>query len=76
MYCSDDGDDPCMWLFEDEIFPQGSKKNRRDATIEEVLHLVTQTGYAYAYPKQFGEKSGTKFATARALSRAPHISVS
>ena len=64
VYCGDDGYDPCMWLFEDEIFPQGSKKAQRDATIEEVLHLVTQTGYAYAYPKQFGEKSGTKIAKA------------
>jgi len=64
IYSGDDGYDPCMWLFEDEIFPQGSRKGRRDATIEEVLHLITQTGYAYAYPKQFGERKGTKIAKA------------
>ena len=64
IYCGDDGYDPCMWLFNDEIFPEGSRKGRRDATIEEVLHLVTQTGYAYAYPKQFGEKKGTTIAKA------------
>ena len=64
IYCGDDGDDPCMWLFEDEIFPEGSRKGRPDATIEEVLHLISQTGYAYAYPKQFGEKRGTQIATA------------
>lgn len=64
IFCGDDGNDACMWLFDDEIFPQGSKKGRRDATIEEVLHLISQTGYAYVYPKQFGEKSGTQIAKA------------
>lgn len=30
-----------------------------DATLEEVLHLITQHGYAKAYPRVFGERPGT-----------------
>ena len=30
-----------------------------DASLEEVLHLITHEGYAYAYPEVFGERPGT-----------------
>lgn len=30
-----------------------------DATLEEVLHLITHEGYAHAYPEVFGERPGT-----------------
>ena len=33
-----------------------------DASLEEVLHLVTQHGYANAYPSVFGEERGTAIA--------------
>jgi hypothetical protein len=33
-----------------------------DASLEEVLHLVTQHGYANAYPAVFGEEPGTAIA--------------
>ena len=35
---------------------------RFDATLEEVLHLITQHGYANAYPRVFGERPGTALA--------------
>ena len=35
---------------------------RFDATLEEVLHLITHEGYANAYPKIFGERPGTVLA--------------
>ena len=35
-----------------------------DASLEEVLHLITQHGYANAYPSDFGEYSGTTLANA------------
>lgn len=33
-----------------------------DAPLEEVFHLVTDTGYAYAYPKEFATKPGSVLA--------------
>ena len=35
-----------------------------DASLEEVLHLITSVGYANAYPSAFGEYSGTTLADA------------
>lgn len=41
----------------EETNPGGGKF---DATLEEVLHLITQHGYANAYPRIFSERPGTK----------------
>jgi len=30
------------------------------AYLEEILHMITQWGYAFAYPDIFGEKRGTQ----------------
>ena len=38
-------------LFADEIFENGSQGDDRDATLEEVLHLVTDLGWDEAFPK-------------------------
>lgn len=35
-----------------------------DASLEEVLHIITHAGYAEAYPAIFGEKAGSKLADA------------
>ena len=35
-----------------------------DATLEEVLHLITHTGYAQVYPDVFGEVKGSEIALA------------
>lgn len=55
-------------LFADETLPGGSTRRRFDATLEEVLHLVTSGGYSVAYPEVFGERRGTSIA--RAMDRA------
>ncbi|MBF0187443.1 MAG: hypothetical protein HQL50_05915 [Magnetococcales bacterium] len=52
----------------DDIHPGGAARGEFDATLEEVLHLITQAGYAYAYPTLFGERPGT--AIAKAMDRA------
>ena len=51
-------------LYADETLPQGSGPNGFDATIEEVLHLVSSSGIAKAYPDIFGENPGTALANA------------
>ena len=51
--------------FATETNPGG---RRFDATLEEVLHLITQRGYANAYPKIFAERPGS--ALAKCLDRA------
>merc|ERR1712200_67438 len=48
-------------LYTDEIFPNCSgaaaNSNCADATLEELLHMWTQHGYANAYPDTFGLKN-------------------
>lgn len=55
-------------LYAHETFPQGSGAHGFDATLEEVLHLITHVGYANAYPDVWGEQAGT--AVARAMDKA------
>ena len=40
-----------------------------DASLEEVLHSITQNGYANAYPEIFGERIGTSVADAMDVAR-------
>ncbi len=57
-------------LFNDECFPGGSNpQNGFDATLEEVLHLVSDTGWARAYPQTFGPAIGTELANAMDIAR-------
>lgn len=44
-----------------------------DATLEEVLHLITHEGYAHAYPKVFGERPGTVLAACLDRARGGHF---
>jgi subtilisin family serine protease len=56
-------------LFAYETLPSGSSQHGFDATIEEVLHLITQTGYAVAYPEAFGENPGSSLTNAMDIAR-------
>ncbi len=56
--------------FATEINPGGDEF---DASLEEVLHLVTHEGYAYAYPEVFGDRSGTTLAKCLDQARGGHF---
>jgi len=60
-------------LYGFETHPEGSTNAGFDATLEEVLHLVSSRGYASVYPSIFGEDPGTALADAMDLARGGHI---
>ena len=60
-------------LFADEIFENGSQGDDRDATLEEVLHLVTDLGWDEAFPAVWGERKGSTLADAMDLAREATI---
>jgi len=47
----------------------GAADAKFDATIEEVLHLITHVGYAGVYPEVFGEAIGSTLANAMDVAR-------
>jgi len=52
-----------------EIHPNGAANGVFDASLEEVLHLITHEGYAAVYPDVFGEKIGSQIADAMDVAR-------
>jgi len=56
-------------LFDEESLPNGASFGEFDATLEEVLHLISQFGYANAYPDAFGENPGTLLTDAMDVAR-------
>lgn len=57
-------------LFAGETHPEGSSIQRGfDATLEEVLHLVSTAGHVRVYPEVFGEEIGTEIADAMDIAR-------
>ena len=61
-------------LFADEIHPTGSSpSNGFDATLEEVLHLITHLGYSNAYPNIWGERRNTQIAIAMDSARGGYF---
>ena len=60
-------------LYADEIFESGSQGDDRDATLEEVLHLVTDLGWDEAFPEVWGERKGSTLADAMDLSRGGYF---
>ncbi len=51
-------------LYGDEIHPDWNHNSPFDATLEEVLHLVTHSGFSKVYPTVFGEEKGSEIANA------------
>ena len=56
-------------LFNDETLPNGRAGGQFDATLEEVLHLITAVGYAHWNPKVFGTAAGSSIADAMDAAR-------
>ena len=61
--------DNLQGLYEDETNPSSGF----DASIEEILHLITERGYASVYPEVFGEFSGSKVANLMDEARGGHF---
>ncbi len=57
-------------LYDEETIPGGAANGRFDASLEELLHIVTHAGYAFAYPSIFGEFPGTEVANSMDIARA------
>jgi len=60
-----------LWAAEVVLPAQGN--NEFDATLEEVLHVVTSHGWARAYPSAFGEQAGSTLADAMDLARGGYF---
>ena len=60
-------------LYGEETVPGGIESGEGDASLEEVLHLITQAGYAYAYPPALGERPGSQLALAMDKARGGHF---
>ena len=56
-------------LYASETHPEGNINGEFDASLEEVLHLITHVGYADVYPAIFGEATGSAIADAMDIAR-------
>lgn len=65
----DDGDIFYAALFADEVLPNEGP----DASLEEILHLITQAGYARVYPDVFGEEQGSEIANYMDVARGGYF---
>ncbi len=51
-------------LYDEETIPNARAQDRFDASLEEILHMVTDVGWAGAYPSVFGREPGTEISNA------------
>jgi len=56
-------------LYASETHPNSSDGGKFDATLEEVLHLITHVGFAGVYPGVFGEQTGSAISDAMDIAR-------
>ncbi|MFL2643781.1 MAG: hypothetical protein EVA44_02505 [Flavobacteriales bacterium] len=59
-------------LGDDETNPNfviNNKQGQFDASLEEIWHIISHSGYAYAYPEVFGENPGTSLSNAMDIAR-------
>ena len=55
------------------MHPNGNETGNFDATLEEVLHLITHEGYADVYPEVFAEKKDSAIADAMDIARGGYF---
>ena len=60
-------------LYDDETHPGGAEKGVFDASLEEVLHLITFGGYSNAYPTVFGPQKGSEISKAVDIARGGYF---
>ena len=63
-------------LGNDETNPEFVKNGNTgsfDASIEEIWHIISNAGYAYAYPNVFGVNAGTELCNALDIARGDHF---
>ena len=60
-------------LYDDETHPGGAAKGVFDASLEEVLHLITFGGYSNAYPTVFGPQKGSEISKAVDIARGGYF---
>jgi hypothetical protein len=51
-------------LYDEETIPDARAQGRFDASLEEILHVVSDVGWAGAYPDVFGREPGTGISNA------------
>jgi len=60
-------------LFDYETRPGGAEQGVFDAAIEEIIHPITDVGYAKAYPEVFGTEPGSEVAKIMDEARGGHF---
>lgn len=60
-------------LWDEETVPGGAQRGIFDAALEEIIHPITDVGYAKAYPEVFGTKPGTVVAKIMDKARGGHF---
>lgn len=64
---------PKQGLYDEETIPNAREKGVFDASLEEILHLLTDYGWGRAYPDVFDTVPGTKLAEAMDKARGGHF---
>jgi hypothetical protein len=64
---------PKQGLWDTETLPGGAERGKFDAALEEILHPITDVGYARVYPEVFGTEPGSEVAKVMDEARGGHF---